>query len=76
MGYDYVSMDLIKDCAHLICRPITHIIDLSLTSGIVPDQLKITRVIPDGITFEAVKKKRTGHLARDLCQVRSRDMFS
>ena len=66
MGYDHVSMDLIKDCAHLICRPITHIIDLSLTSGIVPDQLKIARVIPYGITFEAVKKKDRSFSKRPL----------
>ena len=45
-GYDNVSMDLVKDCANLICRPITHIVNLSIASGIVPDQLKIARVIP------------------------------
>ena len=46
MGYDHASMVLVRDCAHLVCCPITHIIDQSLTSGIVPDQLKIARVIP------------------------------
>ena len=39
-------MDLVKDCAHFICHPLTHIINLPKTSGIVPDQLKITLVIP------------------------------
>ena len=45
-GYDNVSMDLVKDCASLTCRPLTHIINLSIVSGIVPDQLKIARVMP------------------------------
>ena len=45
MGYDHISMDLVKDCVHLICRAITHIVNLSLTSGIVPDQLKIACLI-------------------------------
>ena len=44
--YDNVCMDLVKDCANLICRPLTHIIYLSIVSGIVPDQLKSARVIP------------------------------
>ena len=44
-GYDHVSVDLVKDCAHFICCPLTHIINLSMTSRIVPDQRKIARVI-------------------------------
>ena len=45
-GYDHASIVLVKDCAHFICRPSTHIINLSTTSGIVPDQPKITRGLP------------------------------
>ena len=37
------GLSYIKDCAHFICRPLTH---LSMTSGIVLDQLKIVLVIP------------------------------
>ena len=39
-------MVLVNDCAHFICRPSAHIINLSTTSGIVPDQPKITRGLP------------------------------
>ena len=45
-GYDNVSLDLAKDCIYLICRPLTHFINLSIISGVFPDQLKIARVIP------------------------------
>lgn len=34
-GYDHISIDLVEDCAHFICRPLSHIINLSITSGIV-----------------------------------------
>ena len=30
----------------MICRPLTHFINLSIISGVFPDQLKIARVIP------------------------------
>ena len=39
-------MNLIKDSIDKIIFPITGIINLSITSGIVPNQLKIARVIP------------------------------
>jgi len=44
--YDNVSLDLFKDCIYLIFCPLTHLINLSIISGVVPDQLKIARVIP------------------------------
>lgn len=46
VGYDNVSVDLVKQCAQLISSPLTHIINMSIVSGIVPDELKIARVIP------------------------------
>ena len=39
-------MKLIKNSIDKIIFPITSIIKLSITSGIVPNQLKIPRVIP------------------------------
>ena len=39
-------MNLIKDPIDKIIFPITSIINLSITSGIAPNQLKIARVIP------------------------------
>ena len=46
VGHDSISMNLIKDSIDKIIFPITGIINLSITSGIVPNQLKIARVIP------------------------------
>ena len=46
VGYDNISMNLIKESIDIIISPLTCIINLSITSGIVPKQLKIARVIP------------------------------
>ena len=45
-GYDNLPMGIIKEAISLISEPITHIINLSLCSGVVPRELKIARVIP------------------------------
>ena len=39
-------MNLIKESIDIIISPLTCIINLSITSGIVPKQSKIVRVIP------------------------------
>ena len=39
-------MNLIKNSIDKIIFPVTSIINLSITSGIVPNQLKMARVIP------------------------------
>ena len=39
-------MSLIKESIQLISEPLAHIINLSIAHGIVPDQMKIARVIP------------------------------
>ena len=36
----------VKESANFISEPLTHIVNLSIESGIVPDQMKIARVIP------------------------------
>ena len=46
VGHDNISMNLIKDSIDKIIFPATSIINLSITSGIVPYQLKIVRVTP------------------------------
>ena len=46
LGYDSIPFNLIKTTINLISSPITHIFNLSLTSGIVPLELKIARVVP------------------------------
>ena len=45
-GYDNIPIGIVKETIDLISDPPCHIISLSITSGVVPDQLKITRVIP------------------------------
>ena len=37
---------IIEEVLHLIVQPLTYITNLSLSSGIVPDQMKIARVVP------------------------------
>ena len=37
-------MNIIKQSIHLIVEPITHIINLSIMNGIVPDKMKLARV--------------------------------
>jgi len=39
-------MNVVKEYFNLICTPLTYIINLSLNSGIVPQETKITQVIP------------------------------
>ena len=41
-----ISMNVVKESVNLICAPLTHIINLSLNSGVVPQEMKIARVIP------------------------------
>ena len=45
-GYDKIPMSIIKRIIDIIAEPIAHIINLSITGGIVPDEMKIARVIP------------------------------
>ena len=45
-GYDNVPVGIVKETIDSISEPLCHIINLSITSGAVPDELKIARVIP------------------------------
>jgi hypothetical protein len=36
----------LKDIIDLISKPLTHIVNLSIQFGIVPDQMKVARVLP------------------------------
>ena len=45
-GYDNLPVSLIKESIDLIAKPLAHIVNLSISSGIFPDFLKIARVIP------------------------------
>lgn len=45
-GYDFISTKLIKHVKQVVAKPLTHIINQSITSGIYPAHLKIAKVIP------------------------------
>ena len=45
-GQDGISTKLMKATITNIINPITHIINQSLQTGIVPDQMKIAKVVP------------------------------
>jgi exonuclease III len=46
VGYDGLSMRIIKQSAHLIKKPLTYIFNLSLMSGICPERCKYSIVRP------------------------------
>ncbi len=46
MGHDGISTKILKESINCISLPLTHIINLSLESGIVPQDMKIAKVIP------------------------------
>ncbi|PNF21344.1 hypothetical protein B7P43_G18383 [Cryptotermes secundus] len=45
-GYDGLSNKIIKLCGAQIVKPLTHICNPSLTTGIYPDRLKYSNIIP------------------------------
>ena len=45
-GFDNIHIDVVKQSIDIISKPLTRIINLSLSSGIVPKQLKLARIIP------------------------------
>ena len=45
-GWDKIPMWALKVSFEYICKPLTHIVKLSIESGIVPNQMKIGRVVP------------------------------
>ena len=45
-GHDHISTKLLKQSIVSISEPMTHVINLSISEGRVPDQLKVAKVIP------------------------------
>ena len=45
-GNDELPASIRKQCMDSYLEPLTHLINLSISLGIVPDELKIARVIP------------------------------
>jgi hypothetical protein len=45
-GYDDIPESLVKQCIQLIKGPLTHIYNVSLNSGVFPNEWKIAKVKP------------------------------
>ena len=45
-GYDNIPMAVVRHSMGIISRPLTHIINLCISHGMVPEEMKIARVIP------------------------------
>ena len=45
-GFDDISNDLLQQITNEIAIPLEHVINLSIVNGIVPDKMKIAKVIP------------------------------
>ena len=45
-GHDKISTKLLKETIPIITDPITHISNMSLSAGIVPDDMKVATVMP------------------------------
>lgn len=45
-GFDNIPGSLFPSVQDLILKPLTHILNLSLKKGVVPDELKIAEIIP------------------------------
>ena len=45
-GYDDISFNVIKKCFGVLYKPLLHIFNLSIQTGIFPDELKIASVTP------------------------------
>ena len=45
-GHDGISIVLLKSLGESVCKPLSELINMSLIQGIVPDAMKIAKVIP------------------------------
>lgn len=45
-GHDGFGANLLKENAHLLCAPLVYIYNLSLADGVIPDSLKIAKIVP------------------------------
>ena len=45
-GLDNIPSRFVRDGSSIIASPLTHIINLSLIQGVVPDNLMAARVVP------------------------------
>ena len=46
LGHDDQPASILKQCTDSYLKPLTHLINLSISLGIVPDELKVAKVMP------------------------------
>ena len=46
VGWDEISAKIIKQCTDYLLIPLTHVFNMSFTSGVFPAELKVAKVIP------------------------------
>ena len=46
LGPDNIGPKLIKEVTEILIDPLVHIFNLSLTTGVVPDKLKVAKITP------------------------------
>lgn len=45
-GHDNINVSLLKNNIQILIKPLTHLINLSLMSGVFPEFLKLAKVFP------------------------------
>ena len=45
-GSDDIAPRVVKECIHLFVEPLCDIINKSLSQGVVPDKLKVAKIVP------------------------------
>ena len=68
-GYDNINSHFVKQIVHNIVSPLVYILNLSLSTGIVPDPLKVAKVIP-------VYKKDDSNLVKNYRPISLLPIFS
>ena len=68
-GHDNIGNFVIKKVGSEIVKPLTHIFNLSLSTGVVPDKLKVAKVIP-------IFKKADASVFSNYCPVSLLPCFS
>ena len=68
-GIDGLSCKLLQDYFYLFCDPLNYLYNLSLTSGIIPDDFKLAKVVP-------VYKKGERHLASNFRPISLLNVFN
>ena len=45
-GFDHIDVKVVKKVIPFICKPLSQIFNMSMSTGLVPDNLKVAKVIP------------------------------